>query len=207
MSDNPQSVITTPAPSAPAFDAAATLSRKWTVAALLMVMVLASMETTVTSTAMPTIVGALQGLEHYSWVASIYLLASTATMPIYGRLADILGRKRVLLAAIGIFFLGSLLAFLLHLHAPAHHLPRHPVASVTYTLDADHVPFWEVVAKLDMSSGRFQITPINPGLELYVTDAVAGMNTHTISGPCFMWGNTQPVASDHTAVVHAGFTA
>ncbi len=85
-------------------------SRKWTVAALLMVMVLASMESTVTSTAMPTIVGALQGLEHYSWVASIYLLASTATMPVYGRLADLLGRKRVLLAAIGIFFVGSLLA-------------------------------------------------------------------------------------------------
>jgi MFS family permease len=75
-----------------------------------MVMVLASMETTVTSTAMPTIVGALQGLEHYSWVASIYLLASTLTMPLYGRLADTLGRKRVLLFSIFLFSLGSLLA-------------------------------------------------------------------------------------------------
>jgi MFS family permease len=75
-----------------------------------MVMVLASMETTVTSTAMPTIVGALQGLEHYSWVASIYLLASTLTMPLYGRLADTLGRKRVLLFSIFVFAGGSLLA-------------------------------------------------------------------------------------------------
>lgn len=85
-------------------------NRRWTTAALLMVMVLASMETTVTSTAMPTIVGALQGLEHYSWVASIYLLASTLTMPLYGRLADTLGRKRVLLFAIFLFAAGSLLA-------------------------------------------------------------------------------------------------
>jgi MFS family permease len=75
-----------------------------------MVMVLASMEATVTSTAMPTIVGALQGLEHYAWVASIYLLASTLTMPLYGRVSDLLGRKRVLLFAIGLFSVGSLLA-------------------------------------------------------------------------------------------------
>src|SRR3954466_8563919 len=87
---------------------AAIATRRWTVAALLMVMVLAAMEATVTSTAMPTIVGALQGLEHYAWVASIYLLASTLSMPIYGRLADSLGRKRVLLAAIGLFTAGSL---------------------------------------------------------------------------------------------------
>ncbi len=97
---------------APVLDLAAGAinSRRWTVAALLMVMVLASMETTVTSTALPTIIGAVHGLEHYSWVASIYLLASTLTMPVYGRLADIFGRKSVLLVAIGIFFLGSLLA-------------------------------------------------------------------------------------------------
>src|SRR4051812_23186702 len=79
------SMVSPPAPEA------ARPSRKWTVAALLMVMVLASMEATVTSTAMPTIVGVLRGLEHYSWVASIYLLASTLSMPIYGRLADLLG--------------------------------------------------------------------------------------------------------------------
>jgi MFS family permease len=77
-------------------------------------MVLASMEATVTSTAMPTIIGDLHGLEHYSWVASIYLLASTITMPLYGRLSDVLGRKRVLLFSIGLFAAGSLLASLSH---------------------------------------------------------------------------------------------
>ena len=51
-----------------------TPERRWVVAGLLLVMVLASMEATVTSTAMPTIIGDLHGLEHYAWVASIYLL-------------------------------------------------------------------------------------------------------------------------------------
>jgi MFS family permease len=59
---------------------------------------------------MPTIIGDLHGLEHYSWVASIYLLCATVTMPLYGRLADVLGRKRVIVSAIGLFFVGSLLA-------------------------------------------------------------------------------------------------
>src|SRR5687768_15372981 len=76
----------------------------------MLVMVLASMEMTVTSTAMPTIIGELHGLEHYSWVASIYLLASTVAMPLYGRLADVLGRKRVILGATVIFTAGSVMA-------------------------------------------------------------------------------------------------
>ena len=79
-------------------------------AALMLVMVLASMEMTVTSTAMPTIIGDLHGLEHYSWVASLYLLACTVTMPLYGRLADVLGRKRVILGATILFTAGSVLA-------------------------------------------------------------------------------------------------
>src|SRR3954467_14637234 len=86
------------------------LDRRFVTAALMLVMVLASMEQTVTSTAMPTIIGELHGLEHYSWVASIYLLACTVSMPLYGRLADALGRKRVLLFAIGLFCAASVLA-------------------------------------------------------------------------------------------------
>jgi MFS family permease len=88
--------------------------RRYITAALLLVMVLASMEQTVTSTAMPTIIGDLHGLEHYSWVASIYLLACTVSMPLYGRLADALGRKPVILAAIGLFLVASGLAGAAH---------------------------------------------------------------------------------------------
>src|SRR5580658_8474641 len=94
------------------------IDRRWVTAALMLVMVLASMEQTVTSTAMPTIIGSLHGLEHYSWVASIYLLACTVSMPMYGRLADALGRKRVILFAIGLFVSASLLA------ATAHSMPQ-----------------------------------------------------------------------------------
>src|SRR3982751_2119478 len=86
------------------------LDPRYVTAALMLVMVLASMEQTITSTAMPTIIGDLHGLEHYAWVTSIYLLSSTITRPLYGRLADALGRKRVILAAIALFLAGSVLA-------------------------------------------------------------------------------------------------
>ena len=88
--------------------------RRWVTAALMLVMVLASMEQTITSTAMPTIIGDLQGFEHYSWVVSIYLLALSVSMPLYGRLADVWGRKRVILGAVLIFSIGSTLAAFAH---------------------------------------------------------------------------------------------
>jgi Na+/melibiose symporter-like transporter len=88
--------------------------RRFVVAALMLIMVLASMEMTVTSTAMPTIIGELHGLEHYSWVASLYLLAATVTMPLYGRLADVWGRKRVVIAATALFTVASVLAAMSH---------------------------------------------------------------------------------------------
>ena len=76
--------------------------------ALLLVTALASFESTVVSTAMPTIIGDLGGLALYSWVFSIYLMTATVMMPIYGRLADIYGRRRILLTAIGIFLAGAI---------------------------------------------------------------------------------------------------
>jgi len=85
------------------------MDRRYVTAALMLVMVLASMEQTITSTAMPTIIGDLHGFEHYSWVVSIYLLALTVSMPLYGRLADVWGRKRVILGAVLIFSIGSAL--------------------------------------------------------------------------------------------------
>src|SRR3954464_7315338 len=101
-----------PAELAPAVETEArkTIDRRFVLAALMLVMVLASMEQTITATAMPTIIGDLHGLEHYAWVTSIYLLASTIAMPLYGRLADALGRKRVIVGAIVLFLVGSVLA-------------------------------------------------------------------------------------------------
>jgi MFS family permease len=75
--------------------------------ALVLVTALASLESTVVSTAMPTIIGELRGLPVYSWVFSAYLLSATVTMPIYGRLADLYGRRRILLIAISLFVVGA----------------------------------------------------------------------------------------------------
>ncbi len=78
--------------------------------ALLLAMAVASLEQTVVSTAMPSIIAALKGLDIYPWVFSAYLLAATVTTPIYGKLADLLGRKRVLLFGLGLFAIGSMLS-------------------------------------------------------------------------------------------------
>ncbi len=83
-------------------------------AATLLATFLTAMEATVVSTAMPTIIGELHGLDLYAWVFSAYLLTSTATVPLYGRLADMVGRKPVFLVGIGIFLAGSALSGLSH---------------------------------------------------------------------------------------------
>src|SRR5512133_3856418 len=69
---------------------------------------LASMESTVVATAMPTIVGQLGGLEHYSWVFSAYMLASTTSVPLYGKLSDIYGRRKLYASAMVLFLIGSM---------------------------------------------------------------------------------------------------
>jgi len=78
--------------------------------ALMLGMFLAALDQTIVSTALPTIVGDLGGLDHLSWVVTSYLLASTVSTPLYGKLGDMLGRKPVFLAAILIFLAGSMLA-------------------------------------------------------------------------------------------------
>src|SRR5689334_25273487 len=79
------------------------------VSGLMMVMLLASLDQTIVSTALPTIVGDLGGLEHISWVVTAYLLAITAVTPLYGKLGDQYGRKVVLQGALVIFLIGSAL--------------------------------------------------------------------------------------------------
>ena len=76
---------------------------------LMMVLLLAALDQTIVATALPTIVGDLGGLTHLSWVTSAFLLAQTAVTPIYGKLGDLYGRKRVLQTAIVLFLAGSAL--------------------------------------------------------------------------------------------------
>lgn len=73
-------------------------------------MLLAALDQTIVGTALPTIVGKLGGINHYSWVVTAYLLASTASTPLYGKISDLYGRRPVLLFAILTFTVGSLLA-------------------------------------------------------------------------------------------------
>lgn len=79
------------------------------IGALLLGMLLAALDQTIVSTALPTIVSDLGGLEHLSWVVTAYLLASTAATPLWGKLGDQYGRKRLFQIAIVIFLVGSAL--------------------------------------------------------------------------------------------------
>src|SRR5260221_14248753 len=81
---------------------------------LLLALILAMLDQTVVSTALPRIVGDLGGVTHLSWVVTAYVLASTVTTPLYGKLGDQYGRKRWLVTAIVIFLIGSALSGLSH---------------------------------------------------------------------------------------------
>ena len=90
----------------------ATLTRRQVVlltTSLMLAIALAALDALVVGTAMPTIVGSLGGLSLYSWLVSAYLLTSTATVPLYGRLADVYGRKPIFVLGVVVFVLGSAL--------------------------------------------------------------------------------------------------
>lgn len=72
-------------------------------------MLMAAMDQTIVATALPTIAAGFGGMGHMSWIVTAYLLASTATVPVYGRLSDLYGRRRLLQIALTVFLVGSLL--------------------------------------------------------------------------------------------------
>ncbi|MFT4471344.1 DHA2 family efflux MFS transporter permease subunit [Arthrobacter sulfonylureivorans] len=77
---------------------------------LMLAVLLAALDQTIVSTALPTIVGDLNGLEHISWVITAYILAATIGLPIYGKLGDLFGRKSIFIFAIAVFLGGSMLS-------------------------------------------------------------------------------------------------
>src|SRR5882762_7279338 len=80
--------------------------RGWIFAAALATVFMTAIEATIVATAMPTIVGELGGFDLLSWVFTAYLLTQAVTIPIYGRLADLYGRKPILLFGVGAFLVG-----------------------------------------------------------------------------------------------------
>ena len=85
--------------------------RRWIVVIGVMTgMAIASLEATVVGTAMPTVIASLGGINHYSWVFSAYLVTSTVTVPVWGKLSDLYGRRLLYQIGIGVFLLGTLLS-------------------------------------------------------------------------------------------------
>lgn len=95
--------VTEPVPLTPSQRAAVTLG-------VMLGLFLGALEATVVGTAMPTVIASLGGLHIYSWVFSAYILTSTVTVPLWGRLSDLYGRKRFILLGIAIFLIGSALS-------------------------------------------------------------------------------------------------
>jgi len=81
-----------------------------TMIGVLLVMLLASLDQTIVSTAMPRVIAELQGFDRYTWVSTAYLLTSTVVVPIYGKLSDLFGRKPLFLFGIVVFLIGSALS-------------------------------------------------------------------------------------------------
>jgi EmrB/QacA subfamily drug resistance transporter len=78
--------------------------------ALALGVLLAALDQTIVATALPTVAGDLGGLTHLAWIVTAYLVAETVSMPLYGKLGDVIGRKRVLMGAIVLFLAGSALS-------------------------------------------------------------------------------------------------
>lgn len=95
---------------APQETAEAPSSRLVVILSVAVLLLLASLDQTIVSTALPTIVADLGGVDHLSWVVTAYLLSSTVVAPIYGKLGDLYGRKTVVISAILLFLTGSALA-------------------------------------------------------------------------------------------------
>src|SRR5262245_27415864 len=81
-----------------------------TLVGIAMALLMGALENTIVGTAMPTVAASLNGLDLYSWVFTAYILASTVTTPVWGKLADIYGRRAAMFGGLALFILGSALA-------------------------------------------------------------------------------------------------
>ncbi|OIP87532.1 MAG: MFS transporter [Rhodobacterales bacterium CG2_30_65_12] len=103
--------MTAPAqPANPAQIAPEPVSVRMVIVSIGLLLMLAALDQTIVSTALPTIVADLGGLEHLSWVVTSYVLASTIVAPLYGKLGDLYGRRLMVFTAVGLFLVGSALS-------------------------------------------------------------------------------------------------
>ncbi|WP_138751459.1 MDR family MFS transporter [Paenibacillus sinopodophylli] len=122
-------------------------TRKKVTIALFVATFLAAIEGTIVSTAMPSITGELEGIRQYSWIISIYLLATVITTPIYGKLSDLYGRKKMFIVGALIFLAGSMLSGVaqtmnqLIWFRALQGLGAGALTTIPYTIIADLYPF------------------------------------------------------------------
>jgi EmrB/QacA subfamily drug resistance transporter len=104
-----EAVLSAPAPQPDEFQERSHAEIMVIISALMLAMLLAALDQTIVSTALPKIASDLHGLSKYSWVATAYLLTSAVSTPLYGKISDMFGRKKIFQAAIIIFLIGSVL--------------------------------------------------------------------------------------------------
>ena len=149
---------------------------------LMAALAVAALDSTVVGTAMPTIIGQLGGLSEYAWVFSADLLASTTTVPLYARLADIHGRKPVFLLGLALFVAGSALCglassmWLLILFRTVQGLGAGAVQPITFTIAGDIFEPRQRARMQGFFSGVWGVAAI-------VGPAIGGLITSTVGWP------------------------
>lgn len=159
---------------------AALRERRLVFAGLILALTLAALDQNIVGTALPRIVGDLGGLAHLSWVVTAFLLTSTATTPLYGKLSDMKGRKPLFFAAIILFLIGSVLCGMaqsmtqLILYRGLQGLGAGGLFTLSQTTIADLVPVRERGRYQGLFSGVFAIASVaGPLLGGFITDALS----------------------------------
>jgi EmrB/QacA subfamily drug resistance transporter len=168
-------------------------------AGLLVTMLLASLDQTIFSTALPTIVGQLHGVDQQLWVTTAYILASTIMLPVYGKLGDLIGRKGLFIGAISIFIVGSIVGGLagdmtqLIVGRAIQGLGGGGLMLLSQAIIADVVPARQRGRYMGIMGGVFALSSVaGPLLGGYFTD-----------GPGWRWGLWMNVPLGILAIVSA----
>jgi EmrB/QacA subfamily drug resistance transporter len=191
------------APKAPvtAADAAAKRHILLIFAGLMVTMLLASLDQTIFSTALPTIVGDLHGVDQMLWVTTAYILASTIMLPVYGKLGDLIGRKGLFIGAIAIFIVGSIIGGMatdmttLIIGRAVQGLGGGGLMLLSQAIIADVVPARERGRYMGIMGGVFALSSVaGPLLGGWFTD-----------GPGWRWGLWMNIPLGILAIASAAF--
>ena len=170
-------------------------------AGLILTMLLASLDQSMFSTALPTIVGELNGVDRMLWVTTAYILASTIMLPVYGKLGDLIGRKGLFIAAISLFILGSIIGGLaqdmtvLIVGRAVQGLGGGGLMILSQAIIADVVPARERGRYMGVMGGVFALSSVaGPLLGGWFTE-----------GPGWRWGLWINIPLGILAIVSAAF--